>query len=315
MARVYLRALGRLTEAVEPMRAGLNMGIKQEDWKEAAIRASNLSELELTLGQVTAAITDGEQSVTFADRVDDPFEKQTDRVILADALHHAGRREESLTLFREAEAMQAKPQPQYPRLSSGAGFRYCDLLLSDAGTRRVAGGTSFNRDPTGSAGSGVRRGSSPRAPRWVAVNDARRIDRSPEECGDESPHSKVCDAVAERARQWFQWRVPSDSLLTIALDHLTLGPGGLVPGDPPRGRVSPRLATGLGRPDYVEAHTHIAAAVDGIRASGNMDDLPRASSPAPGSVPGRRRIRLPGRPGRGSDLAPAARCAVQATST
>ena len=31
-AGFYLRALGRLTEALEPMRAGLEMGVKQEDW-------------------------------------------------------------------------------------------------------------------------------------------------------------------------------------------------------------------------------------------------------------------------------------------
>ena len=46
-----LRALGRLTEALEPLRAGLRMGVKREDWKEAAIRANNLSERELTLGR------------------------------------------------------------------------------------------------------------------------------------------------------------------------------------------------------------------------------------------------------------------------
>ncbi len=33
------------------MRAGLEMGIAQENWKEAAKSASNLSELELTLGR------------------------------------------------------------------------------------------------------------------------------------------------------------------------------------------------------------------------------------------------------------------------
>jgi hypothetical protein len=91
-AAIRLRALGRLTEAVEPMRAVTELTTKLDDWTNAAIDASNLSELELTLGQVTAAITDGEQSVTFADRLDDSFEKQTGRVILADALHQAARR-------------------------------------------------------------------------------------------------------------------------------------------------------------------------------------------------------------------------------
>jgi hypothetical protein len=45
------RALGRLSEAVELMRAALETAISQENWRSAAIRASNLSELELTRGR------------------------------------------------------------------------------------------------------------------------------------------------------------------------------------------------------------------------------------------------------------------------
>ena len=41
--------MGRLTEAIAPIRAGLNLRIKEENWKRAAAIASNLSELELTL--------------------------------------------------------------------------------------------------------------------------------------------------------------------------------------------------------------------------------------------------------------------------
>jgi hypothetical protein len=52
----YLRALGRLNDAIEPMREGLRMNDAQEDWKNAAISASNLSQLELTLGEVVAAV-------------------------------------------------------------------------------------------------------------------------------------------------------------------------------------------------------------------------------------------------------------------
>src|SRR5689334_16185938 len=48
----------------------------------------------------------------------------------ADALHQAGRWEESTEAFREAEALQAEWQPEYPRLYSLQGYRYCDLLLS-----------------------------------------------------------------------------------------------------------------------------------------------------------------------------------------
>ncbi len=51
-AAFRLRALGRLTEALQPMRAGLEMAVQQKDWKNAAIGASNLSELEVTLGRL-----------------------------------------------------------------------------------------------------------------------------------------------------------------------------------------------------------------------------------------------------------------------
>jgi tetratricopeptide (TPR) repeat protein len=65
------------------------------------------------------------------------------RTTLGDALHQAGRREEALERFREAEALQAEDQPEYPRLYSLRGFRYCDLLL--AGAERAAGGGPEDR--------------------------------------------------------------------------------------------------------------------------------------------------------------------------
>lgn len=131
-AALRLRALGRLTEAVEPMRIGVEMAVEQADWQNAAIYFSNLSELELTRGQMSAAVTAGEQSVTYADRSGDTFEQVDDRTALADALHQAGQRTESRRLFEEAESRQASRQPKYPRLYSVQGFQYCDLLLSGA---------------------------------------------------------------------------------------------------------------------------------------------------------------------------------------
>jgi tetratricopeptide (TPR) repeat protein len=138
-----LRALGRLTEAVEPMRAGLQMTLDQEAWKNAAISAGNLSELEMTLGDVAGALSDAEQAVALADRCGDASESMSKRTTLADALHQAGRRDEALAYFREAEAIQAEWQPEFPRLYSLWGFRYCDLLL--AGAERAAGGGPEDR--------------------------------------------------------------------------------------------------------------------------------------------------------------------------
>ena len=55
-AAFRLRALGRLSEALEPMRAAVEWAVIQRAWKEASIGSNNLSELELTLGEVEPAI-------------------------------------------------------------------------------------------------------------------------------------------------------------------------------------------------------------------------------------------------------------------
>ncbi len=183
-AAFRLRALGRLTEALEPLRAGLEMGIAQENWKSAAIRASNLSELELTLGEVARSAEDAARSVTFADRSGDAFERMADRTVRADALHQLGRVGESRTLFAEAEGMQAEFQPEYPRLSSLGGFRYCDLLLGAA--ERAAG----------------RKGGA-------------------EAAGAE--HFEAIREVEERAAYAIEFARNNHWLLDIALDQLTLG--------------------------------------------------------------------------------------------
>jgi nucleoside phosphorylase len=232
-AATRLRGLGRLTEALEPMRAGLEMGVRQENWRSAAARASNLSELELTLGEVAAAVKDAEQSVTYADRSGDAFLRMVTRGIQADALHQAGQRAEAEVRFREAEQMQAEREPQYPLLYSLGSFLYCDLLLAEA--EREAG---------------------------KARGEARQ----------EALLAK-CHAVAERVAKMFD---PSDPLLSIALDRLTLGRAALYAvilesrsrreesAPPP-----PASQSGLS-----STATEIDRAVSGLRRAGQQDELP-----------------------------------------
>ncbi len=129
-AGFVLRALGRLVEAVEPMRAGLDARIAMEAWKYAAAIASNLSELHLTLGEIREAIRYAEQSVELADRSGEAFERMVFRTTLADALHQAGCLADSETLFQVAERMQREEwRPEHPLLFSLRGYEYCDLLL------------------------------------------------------------------------------------------------------------------------------------------------------------------------------------------
>jgi hypothetical protein len=184
----YLRALGRLTEALEPLRATVELMKRHENWINAAIGASNLSELELTLGEVTVAVMDAEQSEVYADRSGDAGQRMINRTTHADALHNAGRRAEADARFREAEQMQAELQPDYPLLYSVQGFQYCDLLL--AISERAA---------------------------WQTILQLRPRNSELETAAES------CRTVSERAAQTLKW-LTAENLgpLNIAVDHLTL---------------------------------------------------------------------------------------------
>jgi tetratricopeptide (TPR) repeat protein len=207
-AAFYLRALGRLIEALEPMRAALEMRIKQQVWESAAIVAGNLSGLELTLGDVSGAVGDAEQSVTYADSGDVAFWKIVSRTTHADAVHQTGLMAKAEKGFREAEEMQAKSQPEYGLLYSIRGFQYCDLLLSEA--ERAAWQTLLEcgkRQPNAASAS-TKPGHDPtKAP--SPLRPAGAI--------------QSCVAVSQRAAQALKWVTGQLGLLDEALDHLTLG--------------------------------------------------------------------------------------------
>jgi hypothetical protein len=130
VAAFTLRGEGRLAEALPAQRAALRIANETAAWGNAATRASTLSEAELLIGEVAAAVATASQSVTYADRSGDEFHIMGNRTTLADALHAAGRREEAERLFTDAEQRQKKQQPKYPLLYSLQGYRYCDLLLA-----------------------------------------------------------------------------------------------------------------------------------------------------------------------------------------
>ena len=86
-----LRALGRLTEAREPFQTSRDMRVEQNNWKEAAVGASNLSEVGLMLGEVAAAVRDAEHAVEFADLSGDGVMRWSARTWHADALLCGGK--------------------------------------------------------------------------------------------------------------------------------------------------------------------------------------------------------------------------------
>jgi tetratricopeptide (TPR) repeat protein len=198
VAAYCLRALGCLTEALQPTRAGLEMRIQQKNWKQAANSASNLSELEVALGRLPDAVADARRSITHADQSGDAFQRMVNRTTAAYALHQSGQRAEAGTLFAEAERMQKERQPQFDLLYSMQGFRYCDWLLAPAeraawqALLRGTGGTAV-AEPHGQGG-----------------------------------HATICSEVERHAKAAQVMAIRNKWLLNIALDHLTLARAGLV---------------------------------------------------------------------------------------
>ena len=137
VAGYNLRALGRLAEAAQPMKASLTAVVALEDLSNAAIQAGHLSELHLTLGDLAPALDFAQQGVEYADRGRDAFWRMVRRTTLANTHHQAGRIPEAVGLFQMAENMQKFLQPQCPLLYSVRGFQYCDLLLGQGKCKEV----------------------------------------------------------------------------------------------------------------------------------------------------------------------------------
>jgi tetratricopeptide (TPR) repeat protein len=197
-AGFILRALGRLTDAVEPMQASAEAAVRLEDWQNVAIYYGNLSELHLTLGNLADAVATARQAVDFADRSGDRHLRLAQLTTLADALHQSGDPAEAMRLFAEAERIQAEGQPGYPILYSAEGYQYCDLLLGQV----------------------------------------QNVE------------------VLRRASQTVDWASKHGGLLSIGLDHLSLGRAHLA--------------------GSAEAMHHLDLAVDLLRRAGTLHELPRA---------------------------------------
>ena len=228
-AAVSLRALGRLREALQPMRVSVEMAVEIDEWKGAAIIYSNLSELEVTLGRLPDAVADARRAITRADQSGDAFQRTTNRATAADALHQSGHRAEAGALFAEAERLQQENQPGLNKLYSLPGFRYCDWLLG----------------PTEQAA-------------WQRVL-SQPVSNS------ESQISDYVVEVERRAATTLKWAMDEGSdLLSAALDRLNLARLGLV-----------RAILGRRLPQPTLALPHVTAAVNDLRGTGQMDDLPR----------------------------------------
>jgi TIR domain-containing protein len=241
-----LRALGRLTEALEPLRESAEEAVKREDWRNAAIGNGNLSELELTLGEVAGALDDAERSVTYSDAGADAARRQRSLTKLAYALHQAGRTVDSLAHLQQAEKMQLELQPRFPQLSALEGYRFCGVLLARAEhtawrlVLRLEVSPNFPRPPQ--AGT-------------FALADLH----------------KSCAEVQRRAAQSLSWSgiAYQAILLSPALDHLTLGRAALY------AAILENAESGKRSANWENTRRELDAAVSGLRRAGTQDHLPR----------------------------------------
>ena len=94
LAGFSLRALGRLEDAAEPMRAAVECTCARKRLeRRRRSNSGNLSELLVTIGRLPGedgAVAAGEAAVAFADRSGDAFERMGKRTTHADALFQAG---------------------------------------------------------------------------------------------------------------------------------------------------------------------------------------------------------------------------------
>ncbi len=234
VAGFCLRALGRVAEALDPMRAGVDAAVAPKDWRNAAISTRNLSQLELALGDFADALRDAQQSLEYADRSTDAFERVAERTTLADALHQGGQQAMALQWFREAEAMQAEEQPEYPLLYSLRGFHYCDLLLGQ--------------------------------PEWLVW--CRGSTRTPASVlPDAATVPTRCHEVEDRAARTLGWAETYMGLLDVGLGHLTLGRAALY-------RAILTDSQSQRAEALQSACQQINAAVDGLHRASDMTYLP-----------------------------------------
>lgn len=229
-AAFVLKALGRLSEAREPMRAAMCCAAGQEDWRNASHVTINLSELELQLGNMPTAVQYGTKAVAFADRGPDRFVHFAAREALANALYMAGQHSRSREYFREAEVIQAKDRPGCRFLFSLGGFWYCRLLLGE--TERAAWRRHLS----------------------LNIEDSQR-----------RTVLASCRAVEERAIQTLKIAMQNNWLLSMAIDHLTLGRAAL-------------YRSVLNGSKSEIARRELGAAVEGLRAAGEQTYLPHGLS-------------------------------------
>lgn len=141
-----LGAVGRIAEAIEPLKTGIAVALSSGEVGAAQTYISNLSEVNLILGRVDEAVELAKRAIEVGteelrDAAANGVLLGTSRVhyqryrrdlaMLAWTLLHSGAVPEALKHFCDAEQAQAKLQPQFPQLYSTIGYYFIEWLLAE----------------------------------------------------------------------------------------------------------------------------------------------------------------------------------------
>jgi tetratricopeptide (TPR) repeat protein len=127
-AAASLRAQGRMAEALDVYRAELRMSEADEGWGRAAVLASNLSQIELSMGKFADAVISAQASERYADQENLHQRKIVALINQAEANYALGNRDEAKRLYESARqsglTYGEKPNPVWD-------YFLVDLLLKD----------------------------------------------------------------------------------------------------------------------------------------------------------------------------------------
>ncbi|AVP96070.1 hypothetical protein C7S18_02175 [Ahniella affigens] len=257
LAAFRLTALGRVAEALEPTQVGLKIRIEQKAWRNAAIAASNLSELEVKLGMLEQAVSDAFVAVQYADRDPDPelSRRINSRTIAADGLHQwqpsinkrmtgklcrdtkaAGSYpSKPEKLFEQAESILRNSKSDLKMLVSLWGFRYCDLILASperAAWKEFLFGhasrlSELSTDGTPELSPTAAETSESELPFQRGLLPIPQASPMASTRLSERATSLALAEAICRANYGLQWALDRNILLEIALDQLTLARGAL----------------------------------------------------------------------------------------
>jgi tetratricopeptide (TPR) repeat protein len=239
-AATCLRALGRLTEAIDPYEIGLKNRVLQKQWIDAAGIANNLSELVLCLGATDKAIEVANSSVSYASTSKDVMRQIICKTTFADSLHQAGRLKEADDNFVSAEQLLIAHYHRYRFLAATMGFQYGELLLG--GAECVV---------------------------WKIVQDGASMSVGPE-------YGPACQSVVRRAKWSLQIAQGNRNPLDTAFDNLTLGRAMMYDMIIYHNKLSiSRKVFAKGTAKAATIMSVISTAEDGFRLSGIITEMPR----------------------------------------